>query len=89
MNIAIYFDEVFTPFGNGSTCFECTKHVHDTLATKSAKAVTGVVIIDGTSVKFCYSPYFNDGDILSNNNAHRVIVKTVVPMMVYNKVCGA
>jgi hypothetical protein len=50
----------------------------------NCKHIYGIVIIDGVSVKFSFSPTFMDGNVFTDNPAHRLIVKTLIPVYVYN-----
>lgn len=70
----------------GMTCFYAEPFVAN--AIHDAQPFQGVVIIDGTVVKFSFWPTGMDGDIFTTNAVHRLIVKTLVPLYAYAKVKG-
>lgn len=65
----------------GMDCF----YIPDYMMKKISECnhVRGIVIIDGTTVKFSFSPYFMDGDIYTDHPEHKSLIKTLVPTYVY------
>lgn len=81
MKIEIFtFENRLSDHCTGSTCFEASPSIKKDI--QSYKSIQGVVIIDNIAVKFSFSPMGMDGDIFSTNNAHRTIVKNIVPLYV-------
>lgn len=62
----------------GMTCFEAEEYIWDIL--EHHNTVKGIAIINDEAVKFSFSPYFRDGDIFSNNQAYRNIIKYLIPV---------
>lgn len=62
----------------GMTCFEATDYTWKKL--DGCNRVCGVAIINGEAIKFSFNPYFRDGDIFSDNQAYRNIVRYFVPV---------
>lgn len=82
MKIEIYLTDTINEKCTGMTCFEAANYITD--AIKSLGGIYGIVIIDGVAVKFYFSCLGTDGDIFTNNDNHRRIVKYIVPIYVYN-----
>jgi hypothetical protein len=68
----------------GMTCFEASKHVAN--AINDCNHIYGIVLIDDVAVKFSFSPYFMDGDIFTECLEHRVLIKHLIPLYVYNNI---
>lgn len=83
MNIEIIIAEIAEK-GTGMTCFEAPKHITEKIS--NCKAVRGIVIIDNIPVKFIFVPYFMDGDIFTDNQEHRLIIRYLIPIYVYNNI---
>jgi hypothetical protein len=66
----------------GMTCFEATTHVINTITF--CDHICGIVLIDDVAVKFSFSPYFMDGDIFTECMEHRMLIKHLIPLYVYN-----
>lgn len=66
---------------NDPTCFYAESFVAKALANTSR--VNGICIIDGTVVKFTFYPPGMDGNIFSIDRHHRLLVKTLIPIYVY------
>ena len=66
----------------GMTCFNTPSYVRENI--NPGNGIQGVVIINGTAVKFSYSILGDDGDIFTSNDSHRLIVKAVVPLYIFN-----
>lgn len=64
------------------TCFEASDYVKKTIVNE--KSIQGVVIIDNTTVKFNFSPMSIDGDIFTDVQEYRLIVKYIIPIYVFN-----
>lgn len=83
MNIEIIIAEIAEK-STGMTCFEASKYIIDKI--NDCQTIRGVMIIDNIPVKFIFSPYFMDGDIFTTNQEHRLIVKYLIPIYVYNNI---
>lgn len=81
MNIEIILADI-TEKCTGMTCFEAPEYVSKKI--NDCRAIKGIVVIDKENVKFSFNPYFMDGDIFTTNDAHRLIVKHLIPIYVYN-----
>ncbi len=66
----------------GSICFEAPEHVIKQIA--HYKRLTGIITINQEPVPFSFSPYFMDGDIFTNNDKYRFMIKHLIPLYVYN-----
>lgn len=62
MEISFTIDSVTQNYGSGRITFPPLPETTSVLLCN--KFFSGICIIDGISVKFSYSPYFNDGDLL-------------------------
>jgi hypothetical protein len=63
------------------TCFECDELVRK--KTCFRESFYGVVIINGKTIKFHYSPMGNDGNIGSNaTQIERTFIKRIVPLWI-------
>ena len=82
MKIEILLCESINEKLSSATCFNASPAIRKTIS--DYKPVQGIVMIDNVSVKFYFSSLGMDGDIFTNNYTHREIVKTVVPMYVFN-----
>ena len=66
----------------GMTCFEAEDYIKKAL--RDLEGFSGIMIIDNTTVKFSFSCQGMDGDIFSNNDNHRRLVKYLIPIYAYN-----
>lgn len=64
------------------TCFDASDYVKKNIVHE--KSIQGVVIIDNTTVKFNFSPMGIDGDIFTDIQEYRLIVKYIIPIYVFN-----
>lgn len=83
MKIEVFLCEDIHEKCTGSTCFEASEHIRKTISTE--KSFKGIILIDNTSVKFSFSPLGMDGDIFTDKTEHRLLVKYLLPIYVYNK----
>ena len=67
---------------SNATCFEASPSIKKVIS--DYKPIQGIVIIDNVPVKFHFSSRGMDGEIFTQNPVHRTIVKTVVPVYVFN-----
>lgn len=65
-----------------TTCFDASPAIKKVIS--DYKPVQGIVIIDNVPVKFHFSSRGMDGEIFTQNHTHRTIIKTIVPMYVFN-----
>ena len=68
----------------GMTCFEASHHIIQ--AIKNCQHICGIVLIDDTVVKFSFSPYFMDGDIFTDNTEHKLLIRYLIPLYIYNNI---
>jgi len=62
----------------GMTCFDAQEYIWKQIENRGH--IYGIVIIDGETIKFSFSPYFRDGDIFSTNDNHRSIIRHLIPV---------
>ena len=67
---------------SNATCFDASPTIQKVIA--NYKPIQGIVIIDNVPVKFHFSSHGMDGDIFTQDHKHRTIIKTIVPMYVFN-----
>ena len=81
MKIEILLTSTINEKCTGGTCFVASsEYISKEIATE--KRICGVVIIDGTTVKFSFSPMGMDGDIFTDDANHRMIIIHVIPLYV-------
>jgi len=83
MKIEIILTDSINEQFSDMTCYNAEPYVAKALANTSR--IQGICIIDGVAVKFTFYPMGMDGDIFTTNSEHRLIVKTLIPVYVYNK----
>ena len=81
MKIEIMLTDNIHEKTSGSTCFESSSHIRDTIG--DCHPIQGIVRIDNEFIKFCFSSMGMDGDIFSNNENNRLIIKYLIPTYVY------
>jgi hypothetical protein len=84
MKIELFIVENINEQCSGMTCFHAPEHIAKAISRQ--KAFVGIVLINNEAVKFNFSCLGMDGDIFSDNEAHREIVKRIVPLYVYNDI---
>lgn len=84
MKIEIFILEDIQEKCTGMTCFEASKTVSEAIQKHSA--IQGIIIIDCIACKFKFYPFSMDGDIFTDHDEHRHIIKHLIPLYVYNKV---
>ena len=67
---------------SNATCFDASPSIKKVIS--DYKPIQGIVIIDNVPVKFHFSSRGMDGEIFTQNHTHRTIIKTIVPMYVFN-----
>jgi hypothetical protein len=87
MKIEILLCESINEKCTNMTCFEASEYVKKTIVNQ--KSIQGVVLIDNTSVKFNFSPMGIDGDIFTDVEEYRLIVKYLLPLYVFNNMKSA
>ena len=65
----------------GCTCFHASEHI--TKVISNEPLIQGVVLIDNTPIKFSFSPYAMDGDILTLDGKFRTLIAYLIPLYVY------
>jgi hypothetical protein len=86
MKIEIIITESINEEYSDFTCFNAEPYIAKALTNTSR--VNGICIINDVAVKFTFYPPGMDGEIFSSNSEHRLLVKTLIPVYVYNKVLG-
>ena len=71
-------------YGSGATSFDSPKFFQKYAGHFCSKSFSGIVTVNGNPIKFSYSPYFDDGDIKSNDAYERFVVKQTVIAYVYS-----
>lgn len=84
--IKLTIDDEYISYGKGANAFDLPNWLNSKAVSLRIKAFSGVVTINSVEVKFSYSPFFNDGDIMSNNSLHRYLVKQLCSFHTYNLV---
>jgi hypothetical protein len=69
---------------SGMTAFNTSSFIHKKI--RHLNQFQGIVLIDNVPVKFSYSSLGDDGDIFSENQSYRSIVKAVVPLFIFSNV---
>jgi hypothetical protein len=82
MKIEILLCESINETCTNMTCFDASDYVKKNIVHE--KSIQGVVIIDNTTVKFNFSPMGIDGDIFTDIQEYRLIVKYLIPIYVFN-----
>ena len=65
------------------TAFVANEYVKKEI--KFSDTISGNIKIDGVTVKFIFSSYSMDGDIATDNEGLREIIKVLIPTYVFNK----
>ena len=81
MKIEVILSNTIHENNTGMTCFNASKAISNAILTQSY--INGVVIIDNIAVKFGFSSMGMDGDIHTNNQSHRELIKVLIPIYVY------
>lgn len=69
---------------SGSTCFDATPEVAREI--KNEKEIKGVIIIDDVPTKFYFSSMGMDGNIFTNDNNLRLLIKKLIPLYVFRSI---
>ena len=83
MRIEVIICESINESCSGMTCFNASDYVSKKIVNQDG--LCGIVIIDDVATKFSFSPTFNDGDIFTENEVHRMMIKNIIPIYVYSK----
>lgn len=86
MKVEIFITESINENTNDSTCFYAEPFIAKALVNTSR--VNGICIINNVAVKFTFYPPGMDGYIFSNKSKHRLLIKTLVPVYVYQNCIG-
>lgn len=82
MKIEILLTDNINEKCTGMSCFEANDYIKKAIVGE--RPIQGIVIIDGLPIKFSFSAMGMDGDIFTTNENHRILVKYLVPIYVYN-----
>lgn len=85
MKIEILLVDSINEKCTGGTCFEAPNWLSKEISSHCF-GIQGIVIIDGSVVKFSFSPTFMDGDIFTSNQEHRLMVKYLIPLWVLEQI---
>lgn len=83
MKIEIIFCEDIQEECTGMTCYEAEGYISKVIHEYRGD-IKGIFTLDKEFSKFSFSPYSMDGDIFSDNPLHRLLIKTMIPIYVYN-----
>lgn len=84
MKIEILICENINETCTGMTCFEASDYICKSIAGQPT--IKGVVLIDNNAVKFSFSSMSMDGNIFTDKIEHRMIVKYLIPIYVFNTI---
>jgi len=71
-----------------ASCFNTSKSLLKQFKNTCTAAYAGICIIDGVATKFYYSPFGDHGDIFSNDDSVRDIIRTLAPLHLLKKQKG-
>lgn len=84
MKIEILLCNDINEICTGMTCFEASDYVIKCIAGQPT--IKGIVLIDNTAVKFSFSSMSMDGNIFTDKIEHRLIIKYLIPIYVFNQI---